>query len=612
MTSNYTQDYYEGALNIYGATLNATYQEPLAPPGFKWITNPDMPRSLQGKVRFWQIKIDEARGGMAQDDDYERSYAGWSTSSCDPRFRRHLILPLKTTETTGFGSSPGNNIVCWTNFNGLFVMTGGSSANLSLFKETSSEDPTPVVVTYTPGAQITSLQTVPTGGTSLRMVVGRLATTTDVHSSAGTSVGTMHTDFNSLWGMCVSPLNASAPGVPMLVGYANTGIYVLSSASAIGTQPAKTLTAPGGGAILGLETLLKSPWGNRIYMLWPTPENTAASGFSDGSGVAYSRFIAVSINDEALDPQPIKWSLSQIKGGRLWQRKLVCHDFVRVVAYDGEQEEDLRIFNNIAANSDIKYAVIGLGGDDATLLARVFAYDQASTTDFLQWWQYMPQTKSWSPCSTKSTTFGQTTVSDSGVYTPTASVGPTGANFPWSAQTGAVYHKVHKTSDGQFDWMILTPPGVNPYNLYRKTGSSDRFSKAFETSGAHTFPAWTLPTDGYPSALDEIDMRLADIDGGGTDATVSIDVATQSSATPGLSFSNNITRQFRSSEAIAGRTRTDMRGLREFFQKLQVKATLGQSSGETNKTPNALPIILRGHTCLDGVMRTYDEVMNGR
>ncbi len=609
--TNQVQDYYQGSLNIYGATLNATFQEPLAPPGFKWVTNPDMPRSMQGKVRFWQITIDETRGGMAQDDDYQRAYAGWSSSTCDARFRRHLILPLKTTETSGFGSSSGNNAVFWTNFNGVFVMTGGSNANLSLFKETSSSDPTPAAVTYTPGAAICSLQSVPTGGTSIRLVVGREGTTTDVHSTAGTSIGTMHTSFNSLWGMCTSPLNASAPGVPMLIGYANTGIYVLSSASAIGTAPTQTLTAPGGGAILGLETLIKSPWGNRVYMLWPKP-GTTTSGFADGGSVAYSRFEAVHINDEGLDPQVIKWSLDQIKGGRLWQRRMVCHSAVRVVAHDGESEEDLRIFNNIAANSDIKYQVIGLGGDDATLLARVFAYDEASTTDFLQWWQYMPQTKSWTPISAKNTTFGTVTVSDSGVYGLTAIVGPTGPSLPWSSQTGAIYHRVIKSSDAQFDWMILPPSGTNPYNLYRQTGASARFSKPFETSGTHTFPAWTLPTDGYPNALDEIDLRLADIDGGGTDAQVLIDVATQSGATPGLTFSNNISRAFRSSEAIAGRTRTDMRNLREFFQKLQVKATLSQSLNETNKTPNALPIILRGHVCLDGIPRTYNEIVNER
>lgn len=611
MTSNYTQDYFEGALNIYGATLNASFQEPLTPPNFKWITNPDLPRNMQGKVRFWQITIDEARGGMAQDDDYQRSHAGWATSSCDPRFRRHLILPLKTTSTSGFGSDTGNHPTFWTNINGVLVMTAGKNANLSLVKENTGADPTPVVVTYTPGATITSLQAVPTGGTAIRLVIGREGTTTDVHSSAGTSLGTMHTDFNSLWGMCLGPLNASAPGVPMLIGYANTGIYVLSSASAIGTQPAKTLTAPSGGAILGLETLLKSPWGNRVYMLWPTPGTSSASGWDSTTNP--SRFKAVHINDEGLDPQEIKWSLTSIKGGRLWQRRLVCHDFVRVVAYDGEQEEDLRIFNNVAANSDIKYSVVGIGGDDATLLARVFAYDSVSTGDFFQWWQYMPQTKSWSPCSKKITPNIFVTVSDSGNYNPSAGASWYGPNLPWSSQTGAVYHNIFKTSDTQFDWMILPPSGVNPYNLYRQTGAAASFSTAFEASGAHTFPKWTLPTDGYPSALDEIDMRLADIDGGGaSDATVIIDVATQSSATPGLSFSNNIQRQFVSGEAIAGRTRTDMRSVREFFQKLQVKATLQQATGETNKTPNALPIILRGHVCLDGIPRTYEEVMNGR
>ncbi len=611
--TNVAQDYYEGALNIFGATLNEAYTEPPMPPNFKWVANPDMPRNLQGKVRFWQLTIDEVRGPMAQDDDYTRSYAGWSQSSCDPRFRRHLILPLKTTSTSGFGSSTGNNIMCWTNHNGVLVIAGGSSANLSLFTETSNSDPTPVVVTYTPGAAICSLQSLPVAGTALRLVVGRTATTTDVHSTAGTSVGVMHTDFNSLWGMVAAPLNAATPGVPMLIGYANTGIYVLSSAAAIGTQPAKTLTAPRGGAMLGLEALFKSPWGNRIYMLWPTPETASTSGFSADGSAVYGNFQAFHITDEGLDPQQIKWSLSQIKGGRLWQRHLVCHDFVRVVAYDGEQEEDLRIFNNVKADSTVKYSIVGLGGDDSTLLARVFAYDVVSTTDYLQWWQYMPQTKSWLPASGKTTTFGQVTISDTGIYTPTAGVGSTGANFPWSAQTGAVFHKVLKTSDAQFDWMRLPPAGVNPYNLYRQTGAAANFSFPFEASGVHTWPAWSLPTEGYPSALDEIDMRLADIDGGGlTDASVTIDIATQSQATPGRSFTNGISRQFLSGEAIAGRTRSDMRKLREFFQKIQVRATLAQATGETNKTPNALPIILRGHTCYDGINRTYEDVMLGR
>jgi hypothetical protein len=55
-----------------------------------------------------------------------------------------------------------------------------------------------------------------------------------------------------------------------------------------------------------------------------------------------------------------------------------------------------------------------------------------------------------------------------------------------------------------------------------------------------------------------------------------------------------------------------MRKLREFFQKIQVRATLAQATGETNKTPQALPIILRGHTCFDGINRTYEDIMQGR
>lgn len=570
-----TSEYIDGNLNIYGSTLSGSFAEPLGGLNFRILS------SAAGKVT-WELTLDENRGPQAQSDRLEKSYAGWSSSTADARFRGYVINPLKLSSyTLGSGASSDGGSLFGTNFDTTFVMAQGSTANSSLWKETSTTDPTPSAVTYSPGAQIMCLLSGPLNSTN-SVIIGRSGTTTDVHTTLGTSAATMHTDLNGMVGGALSSVNSTNPGVPVWIFKTNTGLFTLASNVAANTQPTSVATVlPTGGTVFGFETLEKSPFGTRMYFI----------------GSTNGRNKLLHCNAEGTDILDIPLSLSTLNGGRLWQRNFVGHDLVRITRFDGERETDLNIFSNIAADSDKKLAVLGLGGSDASLRALVQTWDlNTAASSTLQWWEYMAPTNSWLPVSATFTPYNPTTVSDGAFYlNGLLNVTSGQYNFPYSKQTGACYVKMHKTNDEAFAYQLVNPQGINPFNAYRKTGSSDNASKAFETSSVHTRPAWIPPGKlaGHPFEINQVDGRLMDIEAGGSDATVKFEIAMHSSTSQALSFTNTpLSVTFSAGQGVKGRVYNPPAGTR--LHRLQVRETLTQGTGETNKTPNGAYAVIRG------------------
>lgn len=619
MTNEFVQVAPNVSANVYGSTLSGSFAEPLEPPNFKWVDPPwgALAKSLSGKIGFWEVVIEDLRGPQSQDGKFNKTYAGWSTGSLDCRFCGYAIAPLKVSYKS-FTSGAGTYYTGFAgvNFDTVFVMAGGDTANTSLFKETSNSDPTPVAVVYNPGSEINGLGTAPIGGATaaLRLFILRQGASVDVHSAAGTSLGAMNASLSPAYGMALSPVNAATPGTQTIGFLANGGLWTTPITAAIGTAPTQTLSnLPNGGTMLGFETLEKSPYGNRCYMLLPEVNVAGpATRFTVRLRVAH-------VNVEFVDLEWIQTDLAYCRGGRLWQRNLILHDYQRVVRFDGERAWDLGIFNNIAANSNIKWTVVQVGGSDTSLRVLVQKYDISSySASTLQWWEFMPQTNSWTPVSEEIVPTGfSIPIDGDAFYTVGLTTVNRGFYAPWSKQTGACYVYLEKTNDQSFAYQLVPPQGVNPYNTYRKTGTTDYASRAF-TNGSQTLPRWTLPTPprtlstspatGHPLLVDEIDLRLTEPDGGGTsDAYVKVEVANQAKTSYSFPTTNALKYTATAVEPILERRRT-FYDVNEPMQKLQLRISTGQDTGQTNKTGNALPIVIRGHVCYDDIPRTYNEI----
>ncbi len=590
-----TQDYLDTtpASNVYGSTGFGSFVEPLADASFRILSE----RTVGGKRQVhWELRQDENRGPQAQVDSFEKGYAGWSSSTADPRFRGYIINPLKTTYTVMSLASGGAGYVYGADLGGVTVIATGSGAN-TMYKVTDMATGIPTAVTYNPGAAVTGMFSGPLGGVN-RLFVGRQATTTDLHTVVGTSAATMHADFNSMWGGDLSPINASTPGVQNWLFYCGTTLKSQPISAATGDAaptPYPLSNIPGGGVVYGFETLEKSPKANRFYMGWPRLSSTSRTDV----------YRLVDVNAEGTDPQETKLSLGRIKGGRFWNHVWVGHDDVRVVGFDGATETDFNAFTNVAADSDKGYTILGLGGSAATLRMCVLKSDYNSVSNVrIQWWEFMDKTKSWLPVSEDIVPYLVTAASswgaDGSIYDSGQTIGaPYATSMPYGLNSGFTYIHLQKTSDTAFAHQLSTPPGINPFNAYRKTGSSTNSSRAFSNS-VHTFPVWLPPgkLGGHPFDIEEIDGRLLDIGAGGSDATIKIEVAVQTSAATALSFTNTpFSVTFSAAQGVTSRVYRPPSKQRLY--RLQERMTLTQGTAETNKTPNGAYLITRGVSYVD-------------
>ncbi len=147
----------------------------------------------------------------------------------------------------------------------------------------------------------------------------------------------------------------------------------------------------------------------------------------------------------------------------------------------------------------------------------------------------------------------------------------------------------------------MPPNGINPFNAYRQTGASVNASKAFANSAVHTFPVWVPPgkLSGHPFDIEYIDARQLDLEAGGSDATIKVEVAVSTSNSATLSFTNTpYSVTWAASFGVKERVYRPPAGKGRLY-RLQIRETLTQGTGETNKTPNGAYLITRGCSYLD-------------
>jgi hypothetical protein len=322
-----------------------------------------------------------------------------------------------------------------------------------------------------------------------------------------------------------------------------------------------------------------------MYMLLPIAHNRTTSAWHVNTTTAPCELW--SCNAEGTDMQFHKLPMAGIYFARLWQRKVVCSDAQRILAYDGETAADLNIFASPAGGT--KHLVTGLGGDDSSLLADVAR----------QYWEFNEASHGWLPVSKQNAAVSISSVSDTGPFAINVVTTLLGPNMPYNRYNGTLWRAVYDTANNTWDYQGFYPRGVNPLLV----------GATLESSSIDTRPALSLPHrhSGHPFIIEEIDGRLVDVDIGGTSAQVQVDVAGQETNTS-LSFTNAITATFTKAEAISGRRRSFPNN-RTMANRLQTRTTL--TSGTTS--PNGANVVYRGITLLDRALygKSPAEIRNG-
>lgn len=591
--TNEAVQYTDAPLNIYGSTIAGTFADPLTPPGFRFRNPPNFKRELAGKVVCWEFPLgQDNRGPQAQSDTYVKAYAGWSQTDLDTRFRGYLFnVQAVTTESQFASVSDGPVVFCDSNSSSFgTVLAQGSTANQCLATASVSGSDDPTYVTYNPGSAIYSLAVGPLNSTN-RLLVGRTSATIDVHSATGTTAGTMHANLTGCWGMALSPTNATTPGTPTWVFGANGGIWVLASNVAITTAPTQTMSnVNDGGAFLGFETLENTPMGNRLYFLMPLVDRSTSAWGASGTVPAPCKLM--SVNVDGLDLQEHQLPMTGIIYGRLWQRRVVVSDGQRVIAYDGKNATDLNIFGSAKPASGKKLLVEGIGGDHSALRVTVTGLPTISATGKVQDWEFDEAGRRWAPVS-KLRNPSSASLSSASPFDADDVYLLHGPQTPYSRWLGYQFQAEYNDTVVRWARQFIPPRGINPFLTYP--------SNTTETSGDLITPIWSLPgsTAGHPSLIAEIDGRLIDF---GTSTTNSVKVVakTQTSTTDNAPATGALTRTFVPTEAVLDRIYKPYRNDSVFYRiQFQITVTTGA---------NGVPIMVRGFTCLDDVIRSPEEV----
>ncbi len=249
-------------------------------------------------------------------------------------------------------------------------MALGSAANHALFKETSTTDPTPVAITYSPAAEICSMARTLASGAE-RLAVGHVGAAVKFFSdAAGTVSATGDATTNSCWGIIMSGVNANAakPGTPQLLLYCGTTIGYISSDVAMTTAVTVSHTGvnAGGWAIGAIKAQ-----GRAQMAYWGIPQVTTTAGAMKFGAEVYCDIYATPM-DGGTDFLPI--TLNYLPNGVLFaipfRDGILAHDGVHVVYWDGNNEYDLGVFGSrldpsthtqaAGINHDISFNIRGL------------------------------------------------------------------------------------------------------------------------------------------------------------------------------------------------------------------------------------------------------------
>lgn len=554
----------------------------------------------------WELKLDDLRGGYLQVGDFARGanlydgdYRAFASTTLDHRWRRHLILPAKHTQQTNFTlpAASTNNAVFFAYLNRALYLGRGGTAGHCLYYETSAVDPTLLETDFNPGGSyISGLYPIVIGGATqaTRLMIMLNNASPVVVTISGTAVvtdGTMHANLAGTFGVITSPVNATTPGTGTHLIRANNKLYALAVSAAITDAPTQVLSnLYDGGYALGLMQLPKGPWPLRAYWAEAVQDNSIDANNDSvltPSTTTPFPLRLMHTNLEGGDPQwPEIEEMPFFYFGCIWQGQHAQSNGAQVIVYDGEKARDLHIFDNRAADSNYKWSVVKLGTRGRDLTAVVLRSDlTGSSLDVLTMEQYLPGLDAWLPIS-GNLTLGTITYNTNLDRTPvymSSFVTNYGPGIPISKQTGFA----HLAMNGpKWDRLYVQPSAHNPFYQLRQTGAAQRVAQDFESPGTATLPYFELPQlEGRWKKVDTV-VFMGDVDSGGTGATVGVAINGGSA----INFATGMT----GGTNVVQTADTGDNGL---WMQLQVAITLTRGS-TTTKTPNGLPLLLRGRAYL--------------
>jgi hypothetical protein len=523
-------------------------------------------------VYGWELYISSLSGGLGKvygnfGMDGDRAL----DSSLDTRFPGSLLLPSLTTFTAL--TPTGTRITSSIDIFSTFAIGIGDETDDCLYIETSSSNPLLSARAYNPTGNITALARIVVGGVTAQE---RLAICTDggvvdlVNDLAATPTdagANMNAVTNPCWGMTQTPINDD------ILIYANTNLYILAKAAAMGDAPtASGVTPPNGGTLLGMKKIGGTPL--VAWMEWPRQNRTTPMSTNE-----YRRLMHVHL--DGTDPQEVPLPLpANRQGAAFWRDGIVVASVVagvpRIVYWDGQADE-LPFLTERDPLVGGNYSAIRFYVRDADLFVEVnrFAAGTANDQRWIEW--YDPITRRFHMVSAKEQIDDVTAAAN--------------GSLPVSPLTG-FFHCYNPDVSFAGTGFRRIAIGPNHMNSAYHLGDNSVTGTSFEASGTYKSPAWYIPGLEGMALVPEECIFLGQLASqqGETDAQIEIEIADMGQSS--YSFTGNLSFVFKGTDRFS--KHRDVRELNTSATdriQIQVTATRGTDTG---RTPNGLPFILRG------------------
>lgn len=337
-------------LNTIGGGFN--YTTAGTQPAEKGVAN-----ARQNRLRIYDRKGDPSNIGRFEIDVYSFAEQGYNHPEGD--FSQHSngyawsslvtnrvgeLVPAPVITNTAPATASGNFVGLHSAYIfGTLILGIGSASNAALFKQTSTTDPTPAAITFTPAGEICSLTPVLANG-SARLAVGEVGQPVRLLSDAsGTVATTMHSSTNSCWGIILSGINATDAGVPVMLMYCGTSIGTKATNATLTTAIVPTVpptTVNAGGRAIGAV----KPAGRAQRAYWQIPKVSNTSGALKYGAEALMDIMSTDMTGGDLLPHQSFYCPNGVLEAEPFRDGMLYHDENVVIYWDGEHEYNLGIF----------------------------------------------------------------------------------------------------------------------------------------------------------------------------------------------------------------------------------------------------------------------------
>ena len=541
---------------------------------FEWLDYSAKQRQLR-----WRLTIFDLRGGWKQRGPLEVAHAYLKASTAYNGYEGHLHLPpLSATTAAPAPAASFQQVVSFANIFDTLMWAAGGGANLTLVKETSATNPTPVAVTFTPNNEIYAMAPIVIGGAAaaLRLAVMGSGVGEIISDANGTSAGDMNADTDFCYGIAQSPL---PDGTIHLI--LDTRWGTLLKTGAIGAAPTITLTnIPNGGYIVGWNSSIFSGQARLLAVL---PRAGGAAPMCSNSFERLGDLVAVDKDGTTMVDVRLPVPLQGILWCSLFRDGIIYSDGKEAAFFNGRISRHLRLFENAEPDSNLTYRVRGFYVRGARLFIEVNRIASANGTGNTQRavWEY-----DWDLGAAYPVTLWETPFT-----TGLQGIGG-GPGLPVSDQTGfgQIYANGWRRS-------YLPAFGESLYQLRQTASAGATTGIQFATPATASLPAllFPAPITYSPKMVDRFffggELRTGEtvkLTFGGVNWTFTGEAA---AAIKDASRIHNFSRN------------------QDFFMVAEDgEIVLTQQAANTYSTPNALPLVIEGHADeVEALQKPFNE-----